>query len=147
MDKLKKYKKQIVTFITISLLLTYGIYPCLTAANTFYNIVGAIALGILILWGILEVKDVYDRENEEERIFNEQIKVKLESELGPVIDKMAKEVLVKPKTKRKPKSVVKIDFTDAKGMNEIDGVIKPIAEGRVKISVETPKTKRKPKTK
>ena len=143
MDKLKKYKKQIVTFITISLLLTYGIYPCLTAANTFYNIVGAIALGILILWGILEVKDVYDRESEEERIFNEQIKVKLESELGPVIDEMAKEVLAKPKKK----SIVKIDFTDAKGMNEIDGVIKPIAEGRVKISVETPKTKRKPKTK
>ena len=71
MDKLKKYKKQIITFITISLLLTYGIYPCLTAANTFYNIVGGIALGVLILWGILEVKDVYDRENEEERIFKE----------------------------------------------------------------------------
>ena len=103
MDKLKKYKKQIVTFITISLLLTYGIYPCLTAANTFYNIVGAIALGILILWGILEVKDVYDRESEEERIFNEQIKVKLESELGPVIDEMAKEVLAKPKKKSNSK--------------------------------------------
>jgi hypothetical protein len=71
MDKLKKYQKQIITFITISLLLTYGIYPCLTAANTFYNIVGGIALGVLILWGILEVKDVYDRENEEERIFKE----------------------------------------------------------------------------
>jgi hypothetical protein len=71
MDKLKKYKKQIVTFITISLLLTYGIYPCLTMANTFVNIIGAIALLILILWGILEVKDVYDRENEEERVFKE----------------------------------------------------------------------------
>ena len=71
MDKLKKYQKQIITFITISLLVTYGIYPCLTAANTFYNIVGGIALGVLILWGILEVKDVYDRENEEERIFKE----------------------------------------------------------------------------
>ena len=71
MDKLKKYKKQIITFITISLLLTYGIYPCLTAADTFANIIGAIALLILILWGILEVKDVYDRENEEERIFKE----------------------------------------------------------------------------
>ena len=71
MEKLKKYKKQIVTFITIFLLLTYGIYPCLTMANTFANILGGIALGILILWGILEVKDVYDRENEEERIFKE----------------------------------------------------------------------------
>ena len=72
MEKLKKYQKQIITFITISLLLTYGIYPCLTAANTFYNIVGGIALGILILWGILEVKDVYEREDEDEKRFRQQ---------------------------------------------------------------------------
>ena len=72
MQKLKKYQKQIITFITISLLLTYGIYPCLTAANTFYNIVGGIALGILILWGILEVKDVYEREDEDEKRFRQQ---------------------------------------------------------------------------
>ena len=81
MEKLKKYKKQIVTFITISLLLTYGIYPCLTMANTFANIIGAIALLILILWGILEVKDVYDRENEEERVFNEQWKQHIEKQM------------------------------------------------------------------
>jgi len=72
MEKLKKYQKQIITFITISLLLTYGIYPCLTAANTFYNIVGGIALGVLILWGILEVKDVYEKEDEDEKLFREQ---------------------------------------------------------------------------
>ena len=71
MEKLKKYKKQIVTFITIFLLLTYGIYPCLTMANTFANILGGIALMILILWGLLEVKDAYTREAEEERIFKE----------------------------------------------------------------------------
>lgn len=71
MQKLKKYQKQIVTFITISLLLTYGIYPCLTMANTFANILGGIALMILILWGLLEVKDAYTREAEEERIFKE----------------------------------------------------------------------------
>jgi hypothetical protein len=68
-----------------------------------------------------------------------QTKQMLESELGPVIDQLAKEVLAKPKAKRKPKSVVNIDFTDAKGMNEIDGVIRPIAEGRVKVSVQNPK--------
>jgi len=72
MDKLKKYQKQIVTFITISLLLTYGIYPCLTMANTFANILGGIALMILILWGLLEVKDVYTREDEDEKRFREQ---------------------------------------------------------------------------
>jgi len=90
MNKLKKYKKQIVTFITIFLLLTYGIYPCLTMANTFANIVGGIALGILILWGILEVKDVYDRENEEERIFNEQWEQHIQKQMKEM-DKMHKQ--------------------------------------------------------
>ena len=71
MQKLKKYQKQIVTFIAISLLLTYGIYPCLTMANTFANILGGVALMILILWGLLEVKDAYTREAEEERIFKQ----------------------------------------------------------------------------
>lgn len=71
MDKIKKYKKQIFTFITIFLLLEFGIFPCLTMANTFANIIGGIALGVLILWGILEVKEVYDREDEEEKIFKE----------------------------------------------------------------------------
>jgi hypothetical protein len=72
MQKLKKYQKQIVTFITISLLLTYGIYPCLTMANTFANILGGVALMILILWGLLEVKDVYEKEDEDEKLFREQ---------------------------------------------------------------------------
>jgi hypothetical protein len=72
MEKLKKYKKQIVTFITIFLLLTYGIYPCLTMANTFANILGGIALGILILWGLLEVRDAYNKEDEDEKRFREQ---------------------------------------------------------------------------
>lgn len=72
MEKLTKYQKQIFTFITIFLLLTFGIYPCLTMANTFANIIGGIALGILILWGLLEVRDAYTREAEEERIFKEQ---------------------------------------------------------------------------
>jgi hypothetical protein len=72
MEKLKKYKNQIVTFITIFLLLTYGIYPCLTMANTFANILGGIALGILILWGLLEVRDAYNKEDEDEKRFREQ---------------------------------------------------------------------------
>jgi hypothetical protein len=55
MDKIKKYKKQIFTFITIMLLLEFGIYPSLTMANTFANIVGGIALLLLILWGGLEL--------------------------------------------------------------------------------------------
>ena len=72
MDKIKKYKKQIFTIITIFLLLEFGVFPCLSAANTFSNIIGGIALGVLILWGLLEVRDVYHREDEEERIFKEK---------------------------------------------------------------------------
>jgi hypothetical protein len=55
MDKIKKYKKQIFTFITIWLLLEFGVYPCLTMSNTFANAVGGIALLLLILWGGLEL--------------------------------------------------------------------------------------------
>lgn len=71
MEKLKKYKKQIFGFITIFLLLEFGVFPCLTAADTFANIIGGIALMILILWGLLEVKDAYTKEAEEERLFKE----------------------------------------------------------------------------
>jgi hypothetical protein len=118
-------------------------------ANTFANIIGAVALLLLVLWGGFSIYDYVRSDNgglvdkaeldEAQKMYDTKTKAKLESELGPVIDEMAKEVLAKPKTKRKPKSVVTIDFTDAKGMNEIDGVIRPIAEGRVKVSVQNPK--------
>ena len=57
MEKLKKYKKQIFTFITIFLLLEFGVFPCLTMANTFANIIGAIALLVLVLWAGLVLYD------------------------------------------------------------------------------------------
>lgn len=57
MDKIKKYQKQIFTFITIWLLLEFGVYPCLTMANTFANLIGAVALLLLVLWGGLELYD------------------------------------------------------------------------------------------
>ena len=109
MEKLKKYKKQIVTFITISLLLTYGIYPCLTMANTFANIIGAIALLILILWGILEVKDVYDRENEEERVFNEQWKQHIEKQMEAMKEMHKQNDALKKKSNPKQFDGVKSD--------------------------------------
>jgi hypothetical protein len=90
MQKIKKYQKQIFTFISILLLLQFGIFPCLTMANTFANIIGAIALGILILWGILEVKAVYDKENEEERIFKEQWEQHIQKQMKEM-DKMNKQ--------------------------------------------------------
>ena len=109
MEKLKKYKKQIVTFITISLLLTYGIYPCLTMANTFANIIGAIALLILILWGILEVKDVYDRENEEERVFKEQWKQHIEKQMDSMKEMHKQNDALKKKSNPKQFDGVKSD--------------------------------------
>jgi cobalamin biosynthesis protein CobD/CbiB len=57
MNKIKQYKKQIFTFITIFLLLEFGVYPCLTMADTFANIVGAIALLLLVLWGGFSLYD------------------------------------------------------------------------------------------
>jgi hypothetical protein len=58
MEKLKKYQRQIFAFITILLLLQFGIFPCLTMANTFANIVGGIALGILVLWLGIELYEL-----------------------------------------------------------------------------------------
>jgi hypothetical protein len=55
MNKLKQYKSQIFTFVTIFLLATYGIFPALTAANTIYNIIGSIGLLLLVVWGALEL--------------------------------------------------------------------------------------------
>jgi hypothetical protein len=55
MEKLSKYKKQIVTFITIFLLVTYGIFPALTAANTILNIIGGIGALLFLVWGGLEL--------------------------------------------------------------------------------------------
>lgn len=57
MNKIKKYQKQIATFIAIILLLEFGIFPSLTAPSTAFNIVGAIGLLLLIVWGCLEAHD------------------------------------------------------------------------------------------
>jgi hypothetical protein len=138
MNKLKQYKTQIFNTITIFLIVTFAIYPGLTAANTFLNILAGTAFLLLIVWGGIALYDYVRSSVGYPSPVDETITQPVETELDYVS---------KPKPKRKPKSIVKIDFTDAKGMNEIDRVITPIAEGRVKVSVETPKVKRKPKTK
>ena len=53
MRHLKKYQRLIVTFVVILLLLQFGIYPCLSMANTFANIIGAIGLLVICVWIIL----------------------------------------------------------------------------------------------
>jgi ABC-type multidrug transport system fused ATPase/permease subunit len=89
MNKLKQYQKQIVTFITIFLLVTYGIFPALTTANTLINLVGFVGLVLLSIWGLLELKEL------------------ITSTEGGLVDKEelkeAAKMAAKPKTKRKPK--------------------------------------------
>jgi hypothetical protein len=63
MEKIKQYKKQIVTFITIFLLATYGIFPALTAANTLLNILGGIGALLFLVWGGLSLYDYVKSSN------------------------------------------------------------------------------------
>jgi hypothetical protein len=127
-DFLKKYKTQIFNIITIFLILEFVIFPALTKADTISNIFAAIGLLLLIVWGGLALY-TYVKGNEPTKKSNPKQFDGVSSD-EPFV-----------KTRKKNKSIVKIDFTDAKGMNEIAGVINPIAEGRVKISVENPKPK------
>ena len=131
-DFLKKYKTQIFNIITIFLILEFVIYPGLTKADTIANIFAGFGLLLLIVWGGLALYNY------------------VTSDKGGIIDKqelkeaeeMVKEVK-KTTKKRKPKSTIKIDVTNAKSMNEVAGIVNPIVEGRVKVSVENPKPKRK----
>ena len=51
MKNLLKYKTQIINLITIFLILEFVIFPGLSAANTFANIMAGIGLLLLIVWG------------------------------------------------------------------------------------------------
>ncbi len=74
MEKLKKYQKQIFTFITILLLLEFGIFPCLTMANTFANIVGGIGLLVLVLWLGIELYELVKQPSRIEEAVIEDLK-------------------------------------------------------------------------
>jgi hypothetical protein len=104
---LKKYKTQIINVITIFLILEFAIYPGLTTANTISNILAGIGLLLLIVWGGLALYQYVT--SDKKQLSDEETKQKLESELGPVIDDMAKEILAdKPKKKRNPKQTAPI---------------------------------------
>ena len=89
MEKIKQYKTQIITFIIVFLLVTYGIFPALTAANTLLNLLGGMGALVLLLWVGFGLKE-YATSNE-----------------GGLIDmdelREAEKMVAKPKTKRKPK--------------------------------------------
>ena len=63
MEKIKQYKTQIVTFIIVFLLVTYGIFPALTAADTLLNLIGGVGALVLLLWVGLGLKE-YATSNE-----------------------------------------------------------------------------------
>jgi hypothetical protein len=57
MNKLKQYKTQIFNAITIFLIVTFVIFPGLTTANTFFNILSGISLVLLLIWAGLALYD------------------------------------------------------------------------------------------
>lgn len=90
MNKLKQYKAQIFNVITIFLIVTFVIYPGLTMANTFFNILAGISALLLIVWGGLALYDYV-------RGVSEPTKEVGETELDYI-------PMEKPKAKRKPKT-------------------------------------------
>ena len=99
MKHLKKYQRFIATFIVILLLLQFGIYPCLTMANTFANIVGAIGLLVICVWVVVAFGGDGLIDKDELREAEQLLK---EKELGET----ELDYVPKPKTKatRKPKT-------------------------------------------
>jgi len=55
-------------------LLQFGIFPCLTMANTFANIVGGIGLLVLILWLGIELYELVKQPSRIEESVIEDLK-------------------------------------------------------------------------
>ena len=91
-EMLKKYKEQIFNIITIFLIVEFAIYPGLTTANTFYNIMAGIGLLLLIAWGGLALYN-YVRTNE-----------------GGIVDKDELEEAYKTKKPKRNSKVTKSEF-------------------------------------
>jgi hypothetical protein len=72
---LKNYKNQIFAFIIIWLLLEFGVYPCLTMANTFANIIGALGLLGILLWVGVQLMEVIKEPSHIETSIDEDLKV------------------------------------------------------------------------
>jgi hypothetical protein len=97
----KKVVVPFFQFVGIIAIFTFIVFPGLTAADTLVNIFSLI-IGFFTLLALYYFVKSWFAIDE---LTDEQIKAKLESELGPVIDEMAKEVLAKPKKKSNPKQM------------------------------------------
>jgi hypothetical protein len=91
MEKIKKYKTQIINLIVVFLILEFAIYPGLTIANTFANIFAGIGLLLLVVWGGIALYQ-YATSSEGGLVDMNELKE---------VEKMVKE---KPKAKRSPKT-------------------------------------------
>ena len=131
-------KKVVVPFfqlLGVIAVFQWLVFPGLTAADTIVNIL-SVLIGFFTLLGLYYIVSVWFISDEPT---NEIVEPKKKSNPKQFDGVKSDEPFVK--TRKKNKSIVKIGFTDAKGMNEIAGIVNPIAEGRVKISVENPKPK------
>lgn len=82
MKELKKYQTQIFNGITIFLIVTFVIFPGLTEANTFLNIMAGIGLLLLLVWGSLAlyhyvVSDDKKESNEVEQNWKEHMEMQM----------------------------------------------------------------------
>ena len=113
------------------------IFPGLTVASTFINMLTVLAFIALFLFDLNYVKETWFTISEEEKMEAEKWKEHIMKQMEAMNE------MHKQNESLKKKSTVKIDVTNAKSVNEIAGIVNPIAEGRVKISVENPKRKTK----
>ena len=95
----KKVVVPFFQFVGIIAIFTFIVFPGLTAADTIVNIFSSI-IGFFTMLALFYFVTTWFQKDE---LTDAEIKTKLESELGPVIDEMAKEVLAKPKSKSNPK--------------------------------------------
>ena len=84
----KKVVVPFFQFVGIIAIFTFIVFPGLTAADTIVNIFSSI-IGFFTMLALFYFVTNWFQKDE---LTDEQIKEKLESELGPVINKMAKEV-------------------------------------------------------
>ena len=113
------------------------IFPGLTVASTFINMLTVLAFIALFLFDLNYVKETWFTISEEEKMEAEKWKEHIMKQMEAMNE------MHKQNESLKKKSTVKIDVTNAKSVNEIAGIVNPIAEGRVKISIENPKRKTK----
>jgi hypothetical protein len=119
MNKLKQYKTQIFNAITIFLIVTFVIFPGLTIANTFFNILAGISALLLLVWGGIALYDYVRSSNGNPypSPVDETITQSGKTELDSVS---------KPKAKRKPK-VAKPEYPlepHAKAVKRVSKAIK-----------------------